>query len=142
MSADIAINRNPALEPIEILIGEWDMELSNAAFLPRADEKIRIGVSIESIEDGAFIILRMGGNPSMSHAMAHIERRGESGLQSILLRRSKGFTDLRDEHIGEHLEDVAQFHGFFAAVRGYDQRRSKDNTWVVAKIDGPKELGT
>lgn len=31
---------NPALRPLEVLAGEWEMELSNASFLPRPSETV------------------------------------------------------------------------------------------------------
>ena len=48
-------------------MGDWEMELSNAAFLPRPSD--RVGpVLIEWVQDGAFLALRMGDklpNPPM-----------------------------------------------------------------------------
>src|ERR1700730_9691905 len=32
---------NPALKPLEGLVGEWEMELSNASFLPRSSEPVK-----------------------------------------------------------------------------------------------------
>lgn len=53
---------NPALQPLEFLVGEWQMELSNAAFLPHPSDTVRGQVSFEWLENGAFLCLRMGGN--------------------------------------------------------------------------------
>ena len=53
-------NINPALKELEPFIGKWDMELSNAAFLPDLTAIVRGQVSFEWIEDGAFFAMRQG----------------------------------------------------------------------------------
>jgi hypothetical protein len=50
---------NPALKALEILIGEWEMELSNASFLPNPSDTAKGKLSIEEIEKGAFLRMRM-----------------------------------------------------------------------------------
>lgn len=52
---------NPALTPLEDLVGHWEMELSHAAFLPRPSDRVKGGpVLIEWVQDGAFLALLMG----------------------------------------------------------------------------------
>ena len=52
---------NPALKPLEGLVGEWEMELSNASFLPRSSEPVKgPPVSFSWGEHGAFLMMRMG----------------------------------------------------------------------------------
>ena len=51
---------NPALKDLEILIGEWEMEISNAVFLPDRSARVKGDVTFEWSEGGAFLILRMG----------------------------------------------------------------------------------
>lgn len=58
--------RNPALVDLEFLSGEWDMELSNAPFLPSRDDTAHGHVTFEWIEDGAVLMMRQSeesGNP-------------------------------------------------------------------------------
>jgi hypothetical protein len=58
--------RNPALVDLEFLSGEWDMELSNAPFLPSRDDTAHAHVTFEWIEDGALLVMRQSeqsGNP-------------------------------------------------------------------------------
>ena len=57
-------NQNPALTDLEVLAGDWNMELSGASFLPNPSDKVSGHVSFEWIENGAFLVLRMGGKPS------------------------------------------------------------------------------
>ena len=55
---------NPALQELQILIGRWEMELSNAEFLPNPSATVKGNVSFEWLEDGAFLIMRMGDRVS------------------------------------------------------------------------------
>jgi hypothetical protein len=54
---------NPALESLEGLAGDWEMELSNASFLPDPSETVTGHVSFEWLENGAFLVLYMGARP-------------------------------------------------------------------------------
>jgi hypothetical protein len=70
---------NPALTPLEGLVGDWEMELSNAAFLPRPSDRVKGGpVLIEWVQDGAFLALRMGDKssnpPMLSGSLAGMTR--------------------------------------------------------------------
>ena len=51
---------NPTLKDLAVLIGDWEMELSNAAFLPDPSAIVKAKVSFEWLEEGAFLIMRMG----------------------------------------------------------------------------------
>jgi len=53
-------NHNPALKHLEVLVGDWEMELSNASFLPRPSDTATGLVSFEWAQDGAFLLMRMG----------------------------------------------------------------------------------
>lgn len=54
---------NPALKPLEVLVGEWEMELAHASFLPRPSDTVKGHVSFEWAQGGAFLLMRMGNNP-------------------------------------------------------------------------------
>ena len=51
---------NPALAALQFLVGSWDMELSEASFLPDPDAKVGVSVTFEWIEQGAALVMRMG----------------------------------------------------------------------------------
>ena len=53
-------NINPALQDLKELIGTWEMELSNASFLPDLKTIIKGTASFEWFEGGDFLILRQG----------------------------------------------------------------------------------
>jgi hypothetical protein len=57
---------NPALDELRFLVGGWDMELSEASFLPDPDAKLRGSIAFEWIEQGAALAMRMGdaGTPT------------------------------------------------------------------------------
>jgi hypothetical protein len=55
-----AVTTNPALADVQFLAGAWDMELSEASFLPDRDAKVYGSVTIEWIEQGAALAMRMG----------------------------------------------------------------------------------
>lgn len=51
---------NPALAKLGIFIGTWEMEISNASFLPDSTAVLKDIVSVEWVEEGAFLLMRMG----------------------------------------------------------------------------------
>jgi hypothetical protein len=51
---------NPALKHLEGLFGDWEMELSNASFLHSPSDTAKGPVSFEWLQDGAFLVMRMG----------------------------------------------------------------------------------
>jgi hypothetical protein len=55
-----AMTTNPALAPLQFLAGAWDMEVSEASFLPDPDASVHGSVTVEWIEQGAALVMRMG----------------------------------------------------------------------------------
>jgi len=51
---------NPALADLAALVGEWRMELYNAAFLPDPDDRVTGSIVVDWIEDGRAIVIRQG----------------------------------------------------------------------------------
>lgn len=78
MTGSNVSNPNPALRDLEILIGKWGMELSNAAFLPDPSATVKGNAVFEWLEDAAFLIMRMGDNPSKSQGAIWLINRDES----------------------------------------------------------------
>lgn len=56
---------NPSLKNLEMLVGDWKMELSNASFIPNPTEKIIGKVSFRWIENGAYMLMRMGDDNAL-----------------------------------------------------------------------------
>lgn len=69
---------NPTLGDLQILIGEWEMKLSNASFLPDPSATVRGKAVFEWLEDAAFLIIRMGDDPSKSQGAIWVINRDES----------------------------------------------------------------
>ena len=55
--------QNPALKELAVLAGDWDMELSNASFLPDPSAIVMGKLSVEWRGWGAFLGLYMGSQP-------------------------------------------------------------------------------
>lgn len=51
---------NPALKALQLLAGDWDMELSNASFLPDSSTRVHGTVTFVWLEDGAALAMRQG----------------------------------------------------------------------------------
>lgn len=51
---------NPALRQLKVFVGNWDMELSAASFLPDSQAKVHGPASFEWIENGAFLAMYQG----------------------------------------------------------------------------------
>jgi len=51
-------DHNPALVDLDFLSGEWDMEISNAPFLPGRDVTAHGHVMFEWIEGGSLLVMR------------------------------------------------------------------------------------
>jgi hypothetical protein len=63
MKKNVSQNPNPALQDLEILVGDWKMELANASFLPSSSETMTGHASFEWLEQGAFLVMYMGSQP-------------------------------------------------------------------------------
>ena len=53
-------NISPALKDLALFVGDWDMALSNASFLPIRKPSSTGAFVFEWVEDGAFLVLRQG----------------------------------------------------------------------------------
>jgi hypothetical protein len=60
MAKQQQLKLNPALKQLEVLVGDWDMEISGASFLPNPQAKVHGPVSFKWIENGAFLIMCQG----------------------------------------------------------------------------------
>ncbi len=76
MSKDV--QPNLALKSLEVLVGRWEMELSNASFLPHPTDIVNGQVSFEWVQDGAFLLMRMGDKASSPPAALWLNSRDES----------------------------------------------------------------
>ncbi len=73
-----AAKLNPALKRLAVLAGDWEMELSNSAFLPNPEDTVKGFVSFQWVEDGAFLLMRQGDRPPSPPAAIWLMNRDES----------------------------------------------------------------
>jgi hypothetical protein len=59
-----AAKPNPALKDLEMLVGVWDVEISNATFLPNPSATVHGRTSFEWIEGGDSMVIRQGSKAS------------------------------------------------------------------------------
>ena len=85
MKKSISQDPNPALTELEILVGNWKMELSNASFLPRSSDTMTGHVSFEWLENGAFLVMYMGNQPSGTPDAIWLISRDESTTNYLVL---------------------------------------------------------
>ena len=74
---------NPALKDLEIFLGQWTAEISNASFLPDLSDTIKSNASFEWYEEGEFLILRQG-TKEIPHATWLISRDQDSSNYTVL----------------------------------------------------------
>ena len=67
-------SKNPALGALVELGGDWNMELSNASFLPNPADIVKGRMSFQWSEHGAFLVIRMGDPPDAPWAIWLISR--------------------------------------------------------------------
>jgi len=51
---------NPALKPLKAFVGDWDMELSNASFLPDPQTTVHGSIHFRWFQTGAFLVMYHG----------------------------------------------------------------------------------
>jgi hypothetical protein len=82
---------NPALKALEVLVGDWEMELSNASFLPSLSDTMKGHVTFEWLENGGFLVMRQGDKPPSLPAASWVIGRDDSAENySILYFDSRG----------------------------------------------------
>jgi hypothetical protein len=75
---------NPALSAAQLLVGDWQMDLYNAAFLPEPDSRIAGSAKVEWIEDGSALVIRQGG-PADPPSATWIVGRDDSERDFVVL---------------------------------------------------------
>jgi hypothetical protein len=69
---------NPSLGALEILVGDWESEISHAAFLPDPSATMTGRTSIRWVEDGSFLVMRQGDQKMKPPAATWLIARDES----------------------------------------------------------------
>ena len=134
-------NHNPALDDLEVLVGDWEMELSNASFLPHPSDTVKGLVSFEWVQDGAFLLMRMGDkSPSPPAAMWLIGRDVSTPRYTVLYYDNRGVSRVYEMSFASGVWKIwREAPGFSQRFEG---KFSDDGNTVVASweksLDGTR----
>ena len=88
---------NPSLADLEFLLGEWDMALSGASFLPDPGAVVHGRVEIRAIEHGRLLAMRQIVEPSGPPAADWVIGRDESRAgYAVLYADGRGVSRVYD----------------------------------------------
>ncbi len=130
---------NPALKPIEMLVGAWTMELSNASFLPDPRTTIRGSVSFERFEGGDFLVMRQGTkNGRMPWATWFIGRDEDSDHYTVLYIDNRRVSRVYEMSFGKgDLKIWRNASGLSQRFLGkFDKERKKITAYWEKSTDG------
>jgi hypothetical protein len=88
---------NPALANLAPLVGDWTMELSHAAFLPKPTDTVRSVATFAWIEGGALLALYQGDKPPQTPAARWIigrDQDGDDDRYTVLYSDTRGVSRL------------------------------------------------
>ncbi|HEY6295834.1 MAG TPA: hypothetical protein VIX15_09225 [Streptosporangiaceae bacterium] len=128
---------NPALNELQFLAGGWDLELSEASFLPDPDAKLHGRVTFEWIEPGAALVMRMGdaGTPTATWIIGRDDAEQD---YHVLYADDRGVSRVYGMSFGEGAwrmwRDTPAFSQRFDAEVGAD-RAEIDGSWRKS-VDG------
>ena len=123
---------NPALKALEGLVGEWEMELSNASFLPPSSGSVKgPPVFFSWGEDGAFLLMRMGDkSPGPPQALWLIHRDDSAPNYIVLYYDARNVSRIYEmSWQGQLWKMWRQAPGFW---QRYEGRVSKDGKTITA----------
>ncbi len=133
--------RNPALGSLEGLAGDWDMELSNASFIPDPSETVTGHVSFEWVENGAFLVLYMGDKPpGTPDGVWLIGRNGSNPTCTVLYYDSRKVSRVSEMSFSEGIWKMWMDSPGF--LQRFERKLSKDGNTIAAhwekSFDGKK----
>ena len=133
-------NINPALKDLEPFVGKWDMELSNAAFLPDPKATVHADVSFEWIENGAFFAMSQGNNAAPERAIWVIGRDDKEKNYTILYSDARGVSRIYEMSFEKNVWKIWRNSPGFS--QRYEGKVSKDKKTITAhwekSFDGKK----
>lgn len=124
---------NPALKPLEWLVGDWQMEISNASFLPNPSTSVAGGLlSCEWVQEGAFLALRMGSQaPGAPRALWLIGRDDSTSDYTVLYADARGVSRVYEMSFSEGVWKMwREAPGF---RQRYESTVSKDGQTIAAR---------
>ena len=132
---------NPALKHLEVVVGDWEMELSNASFLHSPSDTAKGPVSFEWLQNGAFLVMRMGDkSPGPPDAMWLISRDESTPDYTVLYYDDRGVSRVYEMSFADGEWKIWREAPGFS--QRFDGRFSDDGNTVIASweksLDGTK----
>lgn len=76
---------NPALKDLHVLVGAWDMALSNARFLSEPTATVHLPVLVKWTDGGDFLVIRQGSKASGAPHATWLIGRDDTGNEHVVL---------------------------------------------------------
>ena len=133
---------NPALKELEIFVGEWNMELSNASFLPNPSATVEGYSSFDWVEGEAYLVMRQGNKPGDSfsaswlisrdekaddHSIFYFDTRGVSRIYEMSFRDNVWKTWRSSPGFSQRFEGKVTEDGY--AITAHWEKSSDGTMW-------------
>jgi hypothetical protein len=119
---------NPALKDLEVFVGQWTTEISNASFLPDLSATLQSRASFEWFEDGEFLVLRQGTKET-AHATWLTGHDQESPNYTVLYFDDRHFSRVYEMSFeGDTWKIWRNAHKF---VQSFEGKLSKDKNTIT-----------
>ena len=124
----ISIN-NPAIKTLEVLIGEWEMELSNTSFLPNKSDTVKGLSTFDVSENSGFLVERQGEVP-LPWARWIMGRDDSEQNYSVLYFDDRGFSRVYEMSFNDNVwKKWRKAPGFWQRFEG---KISNDGNTITA----------
>jgi hypothetical protein len=122
---------NPALKDLEVFVGDWDVEVSRASFLPDPSTTVNGYASIEWLESGAFLVIHQGAKAGPPFSIWVIGRDESTEMYKMFYFDDRGVSRIYDMSFdGEVWKIWREAPGFFQRFTG---TFSKDGKSIAAQ---------
>jgi hypothetical protein len=122
---------NSALESLEVFVGEWEMEVSRASFIPDPSATLSGYASFKWIEDGAFLVGRQGDKSIPPFSIWVISRDESAETYKMLYFDDRGVSRIYDMSFNDGTWKIwREAQGFFQRFTG---TFSKDGKTISAQ---------
>jgi hypothetical protein len=131
---------NPALKDLGVFVGVWDVEISNARFLPNPTATVHLQASVEWTDAGEFLVMRHGSKAAGPPYATWLIGRDESADDYVVLYVDDRHVS-RVYHMRFHDRDWRQWREgpeFFQRFKG---TVSKDGNTITASWEMSRNEG-
>ena len=94
---------NPSLAELRFLIGDWDMAIWGASFLPDPDQVVHGRVEFSATEDGRFLVMHQGVEPSGPPSASWMIGRDDAKAEyTVLYADGRGVSRIYEMRLTNH----------------------------------------